>query len=353
MKPLTDSILFCRQDRLGDVVLSLPLAAAVKKINPEIKVGFLVNDGIGEVVQACNEVDVVWEVSPETKLDKDLLREWSVAVVLWPHPKLARRLFFAGVSRRIGTGRRGYSIFFNERVAVRRHASGRHETELNFDLLDQVFRADRTVRPTFLLDPDNLKTMAERLESAGVAHNMKIAVLHPGSGGSSRDWPLEHFEMVAETLSKRSDTFVVVTGNQRERKLAIQIAKTNPKKILMLAGETSLTELMSLLSFARITIANSTGPLHLANALGCPTFGLFPPLIDCGPERWGVLDHPERSLVPEFPEEDCPFCKEKTCPKGECMRLLSVERVLDVAEPFIDSATVSWHQEYVRRCAGL
>ncbi len=351
MKPILESILFCRQDRLGDVVLSLPLAAAVKKINPEVRVGFLVNEGIGELVSACREVDEVWEAAPTAKLLKEKLREWSAAVVLWPNAKLARRLFFTGISRRIGTSRRGYSLFFNERVSLRRHESGRHETQLNFDLLDQIFHADRSVRPTFTLPLEALGSIAEKLETAEAAHNLRIAVIHPGSGGSSHDWPIDQFESVAEVLSKRADTFVVVTGNGKERKLASQIVRVNPKKILSLADETSLIELAALLSISRVTIANSTGPLHLANALGSVAVGIYPPLVDCGPERWGVLDHPEHSLLPDFPDEDCPFCKEKSCPKGECMKLISPERVLEVVEPYFDGAD-GWHQQYVRQCAG-
>ena len=351
MKVFPQSILFCRQDRMGDLILSLPLAAAVKKSHPEIRVGFLVNDGLGVIAEACREIDEVWEAAPTTKLDKIRLKSWDAAVVLWPNRKLASQLFWARVSRRIGTGRRGYSYYFNERVSLHRHSSGKHETELNFDLLDSLFSSDRKARPTFALDEEAMSSVVKLFESHQIAPIRRIAILHPGSGGSSRDWPLAHFEWIADLLSKRSDTHVILSGSREERRLTTQIAKINPEKILSVAGETTLSQLMSLLSLAGLCIANSTGPLHLANALKVPTIGLFPPLIDCGPERWGVLDHPEWSLLPEFPDVECPFCKQHSCNKGECMGLISPERVLELGEPLL-GAMPSWSEKYAAICAG-
>lgn len=346
MIPLLRSILFCRQDRLGDLVLSLPLAAAVKRVNPEIKVGFLVAEGMGDLVSCCREVDEVWEASADSKLDKQRLREWQAAVVLWPRPKLARQLFFARVDRRIGTSRRAYSVFFNERVKLHRHGSGRHETALNFDLLEQVMSVDRTARPSFVLPDDAMEYIRDVLGQHGFDPGLHIAVLHPGSGKSSRDWQVENFEAVADILSHRADTYVVITGSRDERKLASHIVKSNPKKIITLSGDTTLPQLMALLRCASVMLANSTGPLHLANALGTPTVGLFPPLVDCNRERWGVLDHPERSLMPEFPEVDCPFCKANACPKGECMRLISPQRVLEAVEPLLEQSE-GWSKRLV------
>ncbi|MDK9699247.1 MAG: glycosyltransferase family 9 protein [bacterium] len=345
------SLLFCRQDRLGDVMLSLPLAAAVKKKDPSIRIGFLVNQGIGDLVATCREVDDVWEAAPGSKLDKTKLREWDTVVALWPNRALAWQLFTARIPRRVGTGRRAYSVFFNEKIPLHRHASGKHETTLNFELLDGILRTDHAARPTFTVPGVALQEISERLTQLGVLPSYRLAVLHPGSGGSSRDWPIENFEAVAEILHKRSDTFVVITGSREERKLAAQIAKLNPKKIVPFAGDTTLLQLQALLSLSSLCIANSTGPLHLANALGVPTIGVFPPLADCGPERWGVLDHPERSLLPEFPDTDCPFCKEFSCPKGQCMGLISPERILEIAEPLLGNEPI-WSTKFQTRCAG-
>lgn len=337
MGSLPSSILFCRQDGLGDVVLSLPLAAAAKRLSPPLRVGFLVRPGNGDIVRACREVDHVWEAGPRAALDARKLREWDVAVALFPSLKLARSLFLARVPRRVGTSRRAYSALFNERVPLHRRGSGRHETDLSFDLLDAVARSDRAARPTFTLPTDSLTRIANLLARKEISPSRRLAVLHPGSAGSSREWPAEHFRSVASRLA-RPDTTVVVTGSASERGLAARVLEGQPAAALSLAGETSLAELTALLACATVVVANSTGPLHLANALGSGAIGVFPPLADCGPARWGVLDHPERSLLPELPGGVCPFCTRNACPRGACMRLLAPEQVLRVAEPLLVAA---------------
>lgn len=351
MKQTPSSILFCRQDRLGDLVLSLPLAAAVKDVHPDCKIGFLVAEPFANLVKMCKEVDEVWPANLATKLDKQKLKDWDAVVVLFPDASLARQLFFAGVKRRIGTSRRGYSIFFNERINLHRAASNRHETDLNFDLLNAVIHVNRKCRPSFVVPHSSYQLITALLSEKGIGKDQKIAVIHPGSGGSSRDWPIELFAKVADVLQKRNDTSVVVTGSDQETKLAREVMGKYPSKIFNLAGETTIEALTALLSVSGLCIANSTGPLHLANALNVPSVGLFPPLENCGPERWGVLDHPERSLTPSFPDENCPFCTNYECESGECMSLLSVEKVLEIAEPLLLSEC-NWFEKFTRRCAG-
>ncbi|MCX7834550.1 MAG: glycosyltransferase family 9 protein [bacterium] len=351
MSDRPSNILFCRQDRLGDLILSFPLAAAVKHKYPDWKVGFMVSEANAEIASMCDQIDEVWPANLGTKLDKEKLKQWDTVVVLYPEASLARQLFFANIKKRVGTSRRSYSFFFNVRINVPRSGSHRHETDLNFDLLSALFPVDKKQRPTFTIPKESTQQITDLLIQLGIPPDQKLAILHPGSGGSSRDWPVEQFAKLANVLQNRADTTVLVTGTEDEVKLAKEVMGKNSKKIFSLAGQTTLSALTALLAISGLCVANSTGPLHLANALKTPSVGLFPPLKDCDPSRWGVLDYPERSLTPFFPDDQCPFCENFECRTGECMSLIAVERVLEVAEPLLETQN-SWSEKTKLLCVG-
>ena len=67
---------------------------------------------------------------------------------------------------------------------------------------------------------------------------------------------------------------------------------------LSLAGMLSLPELAALYARASVVVANSTGPLHLAAALGTPVVGIYPQLTAMSPARWGPYTDTKRVLCP-------------------------------------------------------
>jgi ADP-heptose:LPS heptosyltransferase len=101
-----------------------------------------------------------------------------------------------------------------------------------------------------------------------------IVVLHPGATDPRRRWPAERFAAVASQL--RSDGFaVVVTGVAAERDLGRIVAERGGPGVVDAVGLLDLRALMGLLARARVVVSNDTGPLHVANAVGTPTVGIF------------------------------------------------------------------------------
>jgi ADP-heptose:LPS heptosyltransferase len=76
----------------------------------------------------------------------------------------------------------------------------------------------------------------------------------------------------------------------------------------------TLLELASLLASAKLVVSGSTGPGHLAAALGTPTIGLFPGVTTLSKERWGFRGKKVINLSPLIkPKSECPTCKDCTC----------------------------------------
>ena len=80
-----------------------------------------------------------------------------------------------------------------------------------------------------------------------------------------------------------------MTGSKEEEKKIAKAVNERTISLINLAGKTDIRTLGGLLSLADIVIANSTGPLHLATAVGTKVIGLYPNTHAMSPVRWGQL----------------------------------------------------------------
>jgi ADP-heptose:LPS heptosyltransferase len=119
----------------------------------------------------------------------------------------------------------------------------------------------------------------------GLALNRRGATLvHAGAASVARRWPVERFADVARACAARGER-VLLTGNARERPLALEIAlRAGLPPAAAVAGETTLIELAALVAAARRVICGDTGLAHLASAYGIPSVVLFGPTA---PQTWG------------------------------------------------------------------
>jgi ADP-heptose:LPS heptosyltransferase len=93
----------------------------------------------------------------------------------------------------------------------------------------------------------------------------------------------------------------------------------------------SMLELAGLLSRAELVVASSTGPGHLAAALGVPTLGLFPLNRPLSKARWGFRGDAVQNIEPFTPPKPtCPDCK-----RCECMQAIDTLQVARAAEDLL------------------
>ncbi|WP_329106618.1 glycosyltransferase family 9 protein [Micromonospora sp. NBC_01699] len=127
-----------------------------------------------------------------------------------------------------------------------------------------------TVSPRLHVTPADL---AEARSVLGEPDRPRIA-LHPGASDPRRRWPAERFAEVADRLV--ADGYdVFVTGTSQERDLAGQVVDAARVPLRSLAGELSLGGLLGFFTGCAVVIANDTGPVHVAAAVGTPTVGIF------------------------------------------------------------------------------
>jgi heptosyltransferase III len=115
-------------------------------------------------------------------------------------------------------------------------------------------------------------------------------VMHPFSAGHAREWPVAHWKALARELAS-PQTPVVFTGSAAEgtRLAAAWPPAERGADVHDSCGRLDMGQLAALLQRAAAVVACSTGPLHLAAALGTTTLGLFAPRKGLGLDRWAAL----------------------------------------------------------------
>jgi heptosyltransferase-2 len=144
--------------------------------------------------------------------------------------------------------------------------------------------------------------------------------------GSAKRWLPERFAAVADVVARRLGARVVLVGGPAERSLADAIAEAVQAPVRVLCGETTLAELVGVLSRLRLLLTNDSGPMHVAAALGVPLVAAF------GSTDWRETApfSPTARLVRE--ETECAPCLLRECPVDHrCMTRVGVDRVAAAA----------------------
>jgi len=324
-----------RTDRIGDVVLTLPVASVIKLHDPSSRVLFCAREYTAGLLRLCPDVDEVIVV-PEADTRNPIsvardarLRSVDVAVFAFPRPGFALAAVLAGIEQRVGTARRWYSMLFNHRRHERRRGGDAHERDYNVRLLDALGMEIANPPMPKLRIPPSLDGEARRvLQSAGLTDESRFVVLHPGSGASAVDWPADMFVRLGNALTSHyPDLRVLVTGATHEARLIRSLRDGIGDAAHSLHEVAALPELAAVLNRAQLVVANSTGPLHIAAALGVPVLGLYPFRSECNPRRWGPLGPSVAVLTPPK-EKTCSACAKEACSVHDDMRRIAVEDAL-------------------------
>jgi ADP-heptose:LPS heptosyltransferase len=124
------------------------------------------------------------------------------------------------------------------------------------------------------VEPAIAVTHADRLEAQGHTEGGPFAVLHPGASVARRRWRPERFARVGDALAEEG-LRVVVTGTAPERESVAAVRETMRAPSEGACGTLSVGGLAALLSAATLVVSNDSGPLHLADAVGARTVGIF------------------------------------------------------------------------------
>jgi lipopolysaccharide heptosyltransferase I len=285
--------LITRLSAIGDCILTMPLACALRDAFPDAWIGWVVEKTASPLLHGHPALDEVIVV-PKRLLGKPgelwelrgQLKSLQIDITLDPQGLLKSSSlgWLTGAKRRIGftppVGREGSAWLNNDLVTSR----SRHVVDRYRELLRPLGVEPGTVRFDIPRPIRNMRSIAAWLDSQHLAHK-PIAVLNPGAGWDSKLWPAERYAEVSQYLEAEHDLrSVVVWALEREREWARQIVEKSGGTAV-LAPNTSLPDLAALLRRSTLYVGSDSGPMHLAAAVGCPCVGLYGPThpADCGP----------------------------------------------------------------------
>jgi ADP-heptose:LPS heptosyltransferase len=275
------SIAISRTDSIGDVIVTLPLCGFIKKYSPNTRIAFIGRSYTQAIVEACPFVDEFLNFDKHSESSLKV----EACVFAFPDAEVMKWVKAQGVKKRIATGSRIASWkFANDRVFFSRKNSDLHESQLNFHLLSPFGAKDiptlEEIREWHVLKP--------KVESPiQLDPNKRSVVFHMLSKGSALNWSLHQYQELTMFLPT-ADFNIYITGTEEE---GVRIRKDFQfdSHIIDLTGKLSLPQLIAFISSCGTLVAASTGPLHIASAVGIHAIGLYPSKRPMHPGRWMPL----------------------------------------------------------------
>jgi len=322
-------IIISRTDSIGDVILTLPVTGILKKLLPESEVIFLGRSYTKDIIASCKHIDQFVEWDNVLGLDQaariNFFQNLNADAIIhvFPVKEIAELSKHAKIPLRIGTTGRYYHYYTcNRLVAMSRRRSKLHEAQLNLKLI-QPFGGK------------GVYTIKEIQESYGISINDPLnpnvlmlidknkfnLILHPKSKGSAREWGLENYSKLIRILPE--DKFRIFITGTHDEGLSVKKDLIDPhSNIIDLTGKFSLKELIRFINETDGMVAASTGPLHIAAALGKYVLGLYPPIKPMHPGRWAPIGKNADYLGQE---KNCSKCRK--IDRCECLESITPEAV--------------------------
>lgn len=272
-----EAILIVGVNWVGDSIMTMPAIQAFRDANPEAYITLLAKPKLlhlWKLHAAPNEIlplkvglsgmlQTVWMVRK---------RRFKKAYIL-PHSfRSALIPFLARVTQRIGMPGHWRGAMMTDVIPPKRGQGREHQAWEYMDLMcpdEDVGKLD----PPQLRVPSRAIARAE--EALDALPRPRVAMIPGAARGPSKRWPSDHFIALGKRLTEKNDCSIVTMGISKEADLCSRISESIGPETLNLAGQTSLAEWVALLYAADLVIANDSGGMHLAAAIGTPVVAIY------------------------------------------------------------------------------
>jgi lipopolysaccharide heptosyltransferase II len=339
LKAAPAKILIIQTAFLGDAVLTTPLVGALHDQFPTSKLTILCTPEIAEVFVRHPAVSEI-VLFDKRGLERSWRSKWKLVrrlkkmqldMAIIPHRSATSALiaYLAAIPRRIGFSASQGRWFLTDIVPFQ---WGVHDVERNLALL-KVFGVQNPSRDLWLKpEPEAVQRVTDKLRSAGVGPFDKVVGINAGSVWATKRWLPEGFAAVADRLIREAGAKVVFTGGARDSDTVRQILSLMKEKPVNWVGETTLKELIAVISRCQVFLTNDSGPLHIAVATRVRTVAIFGPTT----RELGFFPYGAGHTVIEkdLPCRPCSLHGAAQCPLEhfQCMKLVTPEEVFEAVQ---------------------
>jgi heptosyltransferase-2 len=336
-------ILVAQTSFLGDVVLSTPVFASLKRHRPGCHVTVWLRPEAAPLLEGHPHVDAVL-VDDKRGADRGLagmvrigralrLGEFDVALTLHRSLRTALLVALARIPHRIGF-RQSSGWFLYHRLVTR--DASRHEVERNLSILEGlgIDPRDEPAELSVASSAEAQRRVATLLQEVGLPPQQRLVALAPGSAWATKRWTTEGYAEVARTL-QRAGFGVLLLGSGDEAGVVNEVAAQVGEVAVNLVGRTSIPELVAAIDRCSALICNDSAPMHIAVARKVPVVAIFGPTHP----RQGFAPYSKDAVIVQR-DLACRPCSRHggaRCPirTHACMRGLTAAEVLAAVRSFL------------------
>jgi len=280
-------ILVVQLQKLGDMICTTPVFAALKKEYPESIIVVLSGAANKDVVQYNKDVTTFISWRSDEELRQRIQKEnFDVAVLIGPSFDALALLIRSQVTTIIAptvTGgyspweTRGYKLLKQFVITVP-HRLNFYAPQEYLNLLKPLGIVSTDTRKHIFFSEDD-KRVAEALvsEKKGL-----LVALFPSAGNKIKEWGVKNFAEVADALIEKEKATLFLCGGPSDKEKGDEVLSFMRNKDLVLntVGNLSINELAAFLSRVKLCIGVDTGPLYIAEALRIPTIDIIGPMSE-------------------------------------------------------------------------
>jgi len=338
-------ILVIRTDRIGDVLLSTPAIKALRKHFPQSYIAAVVRPYARDIVLGSpylDEVIIYDKYGAQKNFFSSVKFAWALrkkrfdlALILHPTNRAHLVTFLAGIKKRVGFDRK-MAFLLTDKIEHQKQQGRKHELEYTLDII-RFLGIEPGNKDLFM--PIRKRSEAhieEFLSKQGAKNTDRFVALHPGASCPSKLWPKERFAQVADKLSEEFGVKMVIVSGPNDLEISRGLLSLLDCPNIDASGQTTISELASLLRRCCLFISNDSGPVHIASALEVPVVAIFgraqPGL---SPRRWGPTGKNDIILHKDV---GCKECLAHNCQKQfACLKAISVDEVLSAARKLLNT----------------
>ncbi|MHC5020284.1 MAG: glycosyltransferase family 9 protein [Planctomycetota bacterium] len=305
-------ILIVRFSGLGDVVLTLPAVAALRRAYPKAHIAWLAADGPAAILRHCPVVDEVIPLKLTSSTDRrsNLFRRFRAARrfakeytrMFWQlraepfdavieFQNLLKCGLFTRLNRRaVRIGFKGGgepTHWFLHHTPVRKD-TGSHATLNYLQLAAACGGVTEPVEFPIAVPADAVARMAGALQGAGIAENDRVVLISPFGRRRSKLWGFDRHAEICKRITAETGARPICAPAPSDLDDARRIAELSGGALAVLP-DTTLEDLLALLQRADCFFGIDGGPMHLAGALDTPVCALWGPTNRRWIGPWGEI----------------------------------------------------------------
>lgn len=329
--PAPQRVLVKEVNWLGDIVMSLPALRAIRRAWPKAELSLLIKRELASFFDGARWIDEVMPYSVSRGVRGLFDRARTVAeigahrfdlAILFPNSfSSALWMAMAKVRDRAGYARDGRGPLLTRKATPSIEALRGHQVHYWLEMVRDTLGIDG--------EPDELavevhephcRRMREWLSARRRRPDRALIALAPAAAyGPAKEWPRDRYSSLIDLLGDRFGAECVLVGAPNERAECEEVARASRRGALVVAGDTSIGELVALLSLCGGFAGNDSGCMHVAAMLGIPTVAVFG---STDPARTGPLGAKTAVLYRGI---ECSPCLARTCRFGHYNCLNSIE----------------------------